>query len=110
MGAKKMRIKKEDRVVVLAGKDRGKTGRVLAVYPQLNSVLVERINLATHHASQRSYREQGGIVKREAKIHASNVMLICPRCSRQARTYRKKLETGFSVRVCRKCQEVVDNQ
>jgi large subunit ribosomal protein L24 len=105
-----MKIKKEDRVVVLTGKDRGKTGRVLAVYPQSDTVLVERVNLATHHTSQRSYREQGGIVEREAAIHASNVMLICPRCNQQARTYRKKLETGFRVRVCRKCQEVVDSQ
>jgi len=105
-----MHIKKEDRVVVLAGKDRGKTGRVLAVYPRSETVLVERANLAKHHTSQRSYREQGGIIEREAPIHASNVMLICPRCDQQARTYRKKLETGFRVRVCRKCQEVVENQ
>lgn len=110
MGARKMKIKKEDRVVVLTGKDRGKTGRVLAVYPRSNTVLVERVNLAKHHSSQRSYREQGGIIEREAPIHASNVMLICPRCNRQARTYRKKLETGFSARVCRKCKEVVENQ
>ena len=110
MGGRRMHIKKEDRVVVLNGKDRGKTGRVLAVFPRSETVLVERVNLAKHHSKRRDYRQQGGIVEREAPIHASNAMLICPRCNRQTRTYRKKLETGFRARVCRKCQEVVENQ
>jgi large subunit ribosomal protein L24 len=106
----KMHIKKEDRVVVLNGKDRGKTGRVLAAFPNWDTVLVERVNLMKRHTRRRDYRQQGGIIEREAPIYASNVMLICPRCNRQTRTYRKKLETGFRVRVCRKCQEVVENQ
>ena len=110
MGARKMHIKKEDRVVVLTGKDRGKTGRVLAVFPGSNTLLVERVNLMKRHSRRRDYRQQGGIIEREAPIHSSNVMLICPRCSRQTRTYRKKLETGFRARVCRKCQEVVESR
>ena len=111
MGAIKLHIKKEDRVVVLSGKDRGKMGRVLAVFPKSDTVLVERINLMKHHSkSGGSMGQQGGIIEREAPIHASNVMLVCPRCNRQARTYRKKLETGFRVRVCRKCQEVVESE
>lgn len=111
MGARKVHIKKNDLVVVLTGKDRGKTGRVLAVFPKSNTVLVEHVNLMKHHTrSGRSLRQQGGIIEREVPIHASNVMLICPRCNRQTRTYRKMLETGFRVRVCRKCQEVVDAQ
>jgi large subunit ribosomal protein L24 len=105
-----MHVKKEDRVLVLSGKDRGKTGRILAVYPKTNRVLVERVNLVKRHTRQAGYRQQGGIVEREAPIHASNVMLICPRCNRHARTYRKQLETGDRVRVCRKCDEVVENQ
>ena len=108
LGARRMHIKKDDQVVVLNGKDRGKTGRVLAVFPESNIVLVERVNLVKHHSRRRDYRQQGGIIEREAPIDASNVMLICPRCNRQARTYRKKLETGFRVRVCRKCQEVIE--
>ena len=108
MSARKMHIKKEDNVVVLSGKDRGRTGKVLAVFPETNKVLVERINLAKHHTSRRDQRQQGGIIEREAPIHASNVMLICPRCNQQTRTYLKKLETGYRVRVCRKCQEVVE--
>jgi large subunit ribosomal protein L24 len=105
-----MHIKKEDNVVVLSGKDRGKTGKVLAVLPKSNTVLVERVNLVKHHSSRRDMRQQGGIVEKEAPIHVSNVMLICPRCNRQTRTYRRKLETGFRVRMCRKCQEVVESQ
>ncbi len=110
MGARRLHVKKEDSVVVLSGKDRGKTGKVLAVFPRANTVLVERINLMKHHSKSGGSMQQGGIIEREAPIHASNVMLICPRCNRQARTYRKKLETGFRVRVGRKCQEVVENE
>jgi len=109
LGAMSIHIKKEDRVVMLSGKDRGKTGRVLAVFPKENAVLVERINLMKHHTRQGGYRQQGGIIEREVPVDISNVMLVCPRCSRRARTYRKKLETGYRVRVCRKCQEVIES-
>lgn len=109
MGAR-MNIKRDDRVVVLSGKDRGQIGRVLAVFPEAGSLLVERVNLIKRHTKSGGYRQQGGIIEREAPIDVSNVMLICPRCNRQARTYSKKLETGFRVRMCRKCQEVVDSR
>jgi len=107
-----LHIKKEDNVVVIAGKDIGKTGKVLAVFPKIGKVLVERVNMMKHHRIKRSYRQlqQTGIMEREVSIDASNVMLICPRCNKQARTSKKKLETGSRVRVCRKCKEVVDNQ
>lgn len=106
--SKMVHIKKEDRVVVISGKDRGKVGKVLAVFPKLNSVLVERVNFAKHHSKRRAYGQQSGIIEREAPIHISNVMLICPRCNRQTRTYRKLLENDFRVRVCRKCNEVAE--
>ena len=109
MGAK-MKIKRDDRVVVLSGKDRGRLGRVLAVFPDAGKLLVERVNLVKRHTKRGGVRQQGGIVEREAPVDASNVMLICPRCNSQARTYRKKLETGYRVRVCKKCQEVVDGR
>ena len=110
MGARKLHIRRDDHVVMLSGKDRGKTGRVLAVFPKANTVLVERINLMKHHSKAGgSMGQRGGIIEKEVPVHASNVMLICPRCNRRARTYRKKLETGFGVRVCRKCDEVVEN-
>ena len=111
MGARKLHIKKEDRVVVLSGKDRGKTGKVLAMFPRSDTLLVERINLMKRHSKAGGRMgQQGGIIEREAPLHISNVMLICPRCNRRARTYRKKLETGYRVRVCRKCQEVIESE
>jgi len=106
----KVHIKKEDRIVVISGKDRGKLGRVLAVFPKKDSLLVERVNFAKHHESRKGYGQQGGVIEREAEIHISNVMLVCPRCNRQARTFRKKLENGFRVRVCRKCHEVAERE
>ena len=111
MSAKRLNIKKEDLVVILGGKDRGKTGKVLAVFPKSDNLLVERVNLMKHHAKPGgSMGQQGGIVEREVPVHISNVMLICPRCNKQTRTSRKMLETGFRVRVCKKCQEVVDSE
>lgn len=104
-------IKKEDRVVVISGKDRGKLGKVLAVFPKLDSLLVERVNFAKHHSKRKGYGQQGrGVVEREAPIHISNVMLICPRCNRQTRTSKKVLETGYRVRVCKKCKEVAERE
>jgi len=69
-------IKKDDRVVVINGKDRGKVGKVLAVFPKEDKLLVERVSFATHHSKRQGYRQQGGIFQREASIHLSNVMLI----------------------------------
>ncbi len=106
----KVNIKKDDRVVVICGKDKGKTGKVLAVFPRINKVIVERVNFATHHEKRRGYRQQGGIIERELPIDISNVMLICPRCKRQTRTSRKLLETGFRVRICKKCREVAERE
>ncbi len=110
MGERKLHIKTEDQVMVLNGKDKGNTGRVLTVFPRNDTALVERINLMKHHSKAGGSMQQGGIIEREAPVHVSNLMLICPRCNLQTRTYRKKLETGFRVRVCRKCQEVVENE
>lgn len=104
----RVHIKKDDRVVVISGKDRGKVGKVLAVFPKERTVIVERVNFVKHHSKRRGYGQFGGIVEREAPIDISNVMLICPRCNQQTRTFRKRLETGFNVRVCRKCKEVAE--
>jgi large subunit ribosomal protein L24 len=103
-------IKKNDRVVVISGKDRGKLGKVLAVFPKADRLIVEKVNFNTHHTKRKGYRQQGGMVERESPIHISNVMLVCPRCNRQARTSRKVLETGFRVRVCKKCNEVAERE
>lgn len=103
----RLAVKKNDLVGVIAGKDRGKQGRVLRVIPKLQRVIVERVNLVKRH-TRPSRLSQGGILEKEAPIHVSNVMLICNRCDRPVRTGRAILADGRKVRVCKKCREVID--
>ena len=104
-----MSIRKNDQVIVRAGKDRGKKGRVLSVLPEKNRVVVEGVNLIKRHTRPNPQRNvKGGIVEREASLHASNVQLVCPECSVQTRIGRKLLGDGRKVRICRKCGGVVD--
>jgi large subunit ribosomal protein L24 len=104
----KMRIKKGDTVQVIAGKDKGKTGKVLRVYPDDQRVLVESVNFVMRHTRPTRSGMQGGVVQKEAALHASNVVLLCSRCDQPTRVSRKRLEDGRSVRVCKKCGEVID--
>ena len=102
-------VKKNDNVVVLSGRDRGKRGRVLRVVPTTNRVVVEGVNFIKKHTKPNPQRNiQGGIVEREASLHASNVQIVCPECGTQTRIGRKVLGDGRKVRVCRKCEGVVD--
>jgi large subunit ribosomal protein L24 len=102
-------IRRNDQVVVIAGKDRGKRGRVLRVLPERNRVVVEGINFVKRHTKPNPARNiKGGIAEREAPIHASNVQLLCPECGAPTRIGRRILPDGRKVRVCRKCQGVVD--
>ena len=102
-------IRKNDNVLVITGKDRGKRGRVLKLLPARNRVIVEGINFINRHTKPNPGRNiQGGIVKREASLHASNVQLLCPECSAPTRVGHRVLEDGRKVRICRKCQGVVD--
>jgi large subunit ribosomal protein L24 len=102
-------IRRNDTVLVTTGKDRGKRGRVLKVLPAKNRVLVEGVNLIKRHTKPNPGRNiKGGIVQREASVHASNVQLVCPECGANARIGRKILGDGRKVRICRKCQGVVD--
>lgn len=105
---RKMRIKRGDTVRVIAGKDRGKTGRVLQVYPDKQRVLVEAINFIQRHTRPTRTSTQGGVVQKEAPLHASNVVLVCNRCGQTTRVAKRRLEDGRRVRVCKKCDEVVD--
>lgn len=98
-----LRIRKGDRVIVLTGKDRGKTGRVLKVFPSRNRVIVEGINLVKKHIRRRSESEPGGIKDVPASIHISNVNLFCPQCNRGVRFGVKILEDKSKVRVCTRC-------
>ena len=102
-------IRKNDNVLVIAGRDRGKRGRVLKVLPERNRVIVEGVNFIKRHTKPNPSRQvKGGIVEREASVHASNVQLVCPECGAAARVGRKLLGDGRKVRVCRKCQGVLD--
>jgi len=102
-------IRKNDSVLVIAGKDRGKRGRVLKVLPERNRVVVEGVNFIKRHTKPNPSRQvKGGIMEREASLHASNVQLVCPECEKPTRIGRKLLGDGRKVRICRKCEGVVD--
>jgi large subunit ribosomal protein L24 len=102
-------IKKNDNVVVLAGRDAGKRGRVLRVVADKGRVVVEGVNLIKRHTRPNPQRNiKGGIVEREAAVHASNVQLVCPECGAKTRVGRRRLEDGRHVRYCVKCKGVVD--
>jgi large subunit ribosomal protein L24 len=102
-------IRKNDNVMVVAGRDRGKKGRVLRVLPEKNRVIVEGVNVIKRHTRPNPQRQiKGGIVEREASLHASNVQLVCPECGAPTRIGRQILGDGRKVRICRKCKGVVD--
>ncbi|UCB43470.1 MAG: 50S ribosomal protein L24 [Dehalococcoidales bacterium] len=103
-----MKIRKNDNVLVVTGKDKGKRGRVRFAYPKKNRVLVEGVNFIKMHSRARAQMRQAGIIEREAPINVSNVMLVCNRCNRPVRVGFRKLEDGRKVRICRGCNEVVD--
>jgi large subunit ribosomal protein L24 len=104
-----MKIKLEDHVVVIAGKDKGKKGKVTKLDNVHNKVIVEKLNLKTKHVKRKGDRP-GERIKFEAPIHASNVMVICPSCDKRTRVMYKKLETGKKERVCKKCKETLDKK
>jgi large subunit ribosomal protein L24 len=102
-------IRRNDNVVVTTGKDRGKRGRVLRVLPTVNRVVVEGVNKIKRHTKPNPNRQiQGGVVEREAPLHASNVQIVCPECGEATRIGRRILGDGRKVRICRKCEGVVD--
>jgi len=104
----KTRIKKNDVVMVISGNEKGKKGKVLSVFPDENRVIVEGVNFVRRHTKQRSVREPGGILEKEASIHISAVMLICPKCGEPTRIGKTKLAEGGWVRYCKNCQEILD--
>ena len=102
-------IRRNDTVIVVTGRDRGKRGRVLKVLPLKNRLVVEGVNMIKRHTRPNPQRNiKGGIVEREAALHASNVQLVCPECGKLTRVGRKLLGDGRKVRICRKCEGVVD--
>ena len=104
----KIHVKKDDQVMVIAGKEKGKTGKILSVIPKKESVLVEKVNFVKRHTRPSGKTRQGGILEKEAPIHASNVMIVCTKCNSPVRVGRKILEDGKKARYCRKCGEFID--
>ena len=97
-----MIIKKDDKVVVISGKDKGKEGKVLSANPKAGKVIVEGVSVASKHSKPRKQGEKGGIIKVETPIYACKVMVVCPKCGKPTRVAHK-LENGKNVRVCKKC-------
>jgi large subunit ribosomal protein L24 len=102
----KMHIKKGDTVVVLSGKDKGKKGKVLSVFPKQNKAIVEGVAIATKHTKPRRQGETGGIVHQEIAIHACKLMHVCTKCNEPTRIGRKVMDDGSIVRYCKKCNEL----
>lgn len=104
----KCKLKKDDKVKVITGKDNGKIGKVLKVDRKKQRVLVEHVNMVKRHQRPTAQNRQGGIVESEAPLNWSNVMLMCNKCVKPVRIKMKQLEDGKKVRVCRKCNEQID--
>lgn len=99
----KISIKKDDTVVVLSGKDKGKKGKVLFTLPKSGKVVVEKINMVSRHTKPRKQGDQTGILRKEAPIYACKVMRVCPKCGEPTRSAHQWLSDGKKVRVCKKC-------
>ena len=104
----KMRLKKGDRVRVISGKDAGKEGKVLRCIRDRDLLVIEGVNVVTKHVKPSQKNPQSGIIKQEAPIYASKVMLVCPSCGAATRVGRGYLENGNKVRMCKACGEIVD--
>jgi len=107
----KMRLRKNDLVYVVKGKDKGKTGKVLKVLPEGDRIIVERVNFRKEFVrADRSKQKQGGIMDREAPLRTSNVMLFCSDCGRPVRVRNKVLEDKSKIRVCSRCESLIEKQ
>lgn len=100
-------IKKNDKVIILSGKEKGKIGNVLTVDKGADRVIVEKINLVKRHTKPTAKNAQGGIVEKEAPIHISNLKIICNKCAEPTRVGKRILDDGSKVRVCKKCGEIL---
>ena len=104
-----MKIKKNDTVYVLSGKDAGKSGKVLAAYPSDNKITVEGVNVQKKSKKARSAKETSGIIEQNGKIDASNVLVVCPACGKAVRVHHN-VEDGKKIRVCAKCGAALDSK
>jgi large subunit ribosomal protein L24 len=104
----KLKIKKSDQIEVIAGKELGKKGKVLKVFPETNRIIVEGLNFIKKAQKPSQRTQKGGIIQKEAPINISNVMVVCSRCSKKTRLGRSILQDGKRVRVCKQCGEIID--
>jgi large subunit ribosomal protein L24 len=100
-------LRRNDQVEVTTGKDKGRVGKILKVH-STDRVVVEKVNMIKRHTKPNMANQQGGIIEKEAPVHVSNLMLICPKCSKTVRIGKKTLEDGSKVRICKKCGESVE--
>ena len=104
----KLHVKKGDTVLVLSGKDKGKSGKIIEALPKKAKEVVEGVNKVKRHTKPSQKVPQGGILVKEAPIHSSNVMIVCPECGKAARTKKAALANGELVRACKKCNGIID--
>ena len=105
-----MHVHREDTVLVLTGKDRGKKGRVIRLFPKAEKALVEKINMVKRHTRPNQQMPQGGIVEKESPIHVSNLQIVCSKCGKATRIAHKVLASCQKTRACKKCGEILDKE
>ena len=105
-----MHVHREDTVLILTGKDKGKKGRVLKIFPKVDKALVEKVNMVKRHTRPNQQLPQGGIMEKEAPMHISNLQVVCSKCGKATRISHKLLGTGKKVRFCKKCGEILDKE
>jgi large subunit ribosomal protein L24 len=105
---KNYHIKKNDTVMVIAGKEQGKSGKVLRILAKKNRAVVEKVNFIKRHTRPGAHSRQGGIIEKENPIHISNLMVVCGKCNDATRTGTRILEDGSRVRYCKKCNEIIE--
>ena len=108
MKKKHPKIKKDDKVIIVTGKEKGKIGTVLKVESEKRRLIIEKVNIVKKHAKPSAQTVQGGIIEKEAPLHISNVMIVCNKCTEPTRIGKRILEDGSKVRVCKKCGESMD--
>jgi large subunit ribosomal protein L24 len=105
-----MHVHREDTVLILTGKDRGKKGRVIRLFPKVEKALVEKINMVKRHTRPTQQLPQGGILEKEAHVHLSNLQVVCSKCGKATRIAHKVLASGVKTRACKKCGEILDKE
>lgn len=103
-----IRLKRHDQVVAITGRDRGKKGKILKIFPDSNRAIVEGVNLVTKHQRATRDNPKGGIIRRESSIHISNLQLVCSRCGKPARVGFSILADQTKKRMCRRCKEILE--